>query len=107
MGSEPEENMVSTLEDSTQLDSKELQALQLQVRWFQEEAIDTENCLIWKNICILVLPERAEGTWSTEFAEQLFIAVLGIGSVLFTFVVDREHRVPPTPKPGAPVGLFC
>lgn len=94
------ENRVSMLEDSTQSDSKEIQ---LQVRWLQEKAINTENCLRLNNICILGLPERTEGTKSTDFAEQLLISVLGLGSVLSTVVVQRAHRVPPIPpKLGPP-----
>lgn len=56
------ESRASTLEDLTQCDFKELRVMQLQVRWLQEWAIDTENHLRLNNIRTLGLPERAEGT---------------------------------------------
>lgn len=101
------ENRVSTLKDSTKSDSKEIRALQLRVRRLQEKAIDTENHPRGNNIRILGLPERAEGTISTEFTEQLLTSVLDLGNVPSTFVVERAHMVPPIPpKLGAPLGLF-
>lgn len=66
----------------------------------QEKAIDIENHLRLNNIRILGLPERAEGTKSSEFDEELLTSVLGLGSVPSTFVVECAHRVlliPPKP----------
>lgn len=69
------ENRVSTLEDSKKSDSRELQALQQQVKQLQERANETENRLRRNNVHILSLPESAEETNSTKFAEQLLIKV--------------------------------
>lgn len=52
------EDRVSSVEDLARSDSRDIKALQLQVRALQERAIDTENRLRRNNIHILGLPER-------------------------------------------------
>lgn len=48
--------------DMVHSDSKDLHALQLQVKSLKEKAINTENRLRRNNIHILCLPEKAEGS---------------------------------------------
>lgn len=67
------ENRVSMLKETTPFYSRELQAVQLQVRALQDCAIDTENRLRCNNIHVLGLPERAEGSKPMEFAENILI----------------------------------
>lgn len=101
------EERISQLEDSTRADSRELHALQAQVKALQEKSVDTENRLRRNNIRILGLPERAEGSKPAEFAESFLIQLLDLPAMPPTFVVERAHRVPPTPPiPGAPARPF-
>lgn len=93
---------VSTVEDS-----RELKALQIQVKALQERAIDTENRLRCNNIHILGLPERAKGPRPAEFTEKLLATLFNLADVPPTFVVERAHRVLSLPpRPGAPVRPF-
>lgn len=62
------EGRISQLEDTTRSDSRDLRALQLQVKALQEKSIDTENRLRSKNMtcfsmaprscCFLITPQR-------------------------------------------------
>lgn len=98
---------VSTLKGLTRSDSREMRALQLQMRAIQECAIDTKNHLRHNNICVLSMPERDEGSKPMEFAERLLITLLGLDNVLPTFVKEWARRVPPIPsKLGAPPRHF-
>lgn len=81
--------------------------LQLQVKALQEKSVDTENRLRRNNIRIIGLSERAEGSRPAEFAETFLISLLDLPAMPPTFVVERAHRVPPTPPiPGNPPRPF-
>lgn len=96
------------VEDTVRLDSREVKPLQLQVKALQERAVDTKNRLRWNNICILGLPERAEGPKPAEFTERLLSTLLNLDSMPPTFVVERAHRVPMLPqRPGPQRALSC
>lgn len=101
------EGRISQLEDDTRSDSRDLRALQLQVKALQEKFIDTENRLRRNNIRVLGLPEQAEGSRPAEFAETFLISLLDLPAMPPTFVVERAHRVPATPLiPGNPPQPF-
>lgn len=53
------------------------------------------------------LPEGAEGTAATTFAEQFFKSLLALGDLPPTYVAERAHRVPTGSRPpGAPPRPF-
>lgn len=85
---------VYQLEDTTRSDSRDLRALQLQVKILQEKSIDTENRLRRNNIRVLGLPERAEGARPAEFAETFLISLLGLPAMPPTLLVES----PPNPS---------
>lgn len=73
----------------------------------QEKSVDTENRLRRNNIRIIGLPEKTEGNKPAEFAETVLISLLDLPAMPPTFVVERAHRVPPTPPiPGNPPRPF-
>lgn len=88
------EECISQLEDSTRADSREMHALQLQVKALQEKAIDTENRLRLNNVRILGLPDQAEGPRLLEFAESFLTKLLDLPNMPPAYVVERAHRVP-------------
>lgn len=100
---------ISQLENSTRADSREMHALQIQVKALQDKAIDTANRLRRNNMRIIGLPERAESPRirPAEFAETFLAKLLDFPDMPPTYVVERAHRVPPaSPKPGAPLRPF-
>lgn len=97
------ESRISQLEDDTRADSRNLRALQLQVKALQEKSVDTENRMRRNNLRIIGLPEKIEGNKPAEFAESFLISLLDLPAMPPTFVVERAHRIPPTPPiPGNP-----
>lgn len=91
------EDCISQLEDTTRADSREMHALQIQVKALQDKAIDTENRLRRNNICIIGLPEWSEGPRPAEFAETFLAKLLDFPDMPLTYVAERAHRVPPVP----------
>lgn len=85
--SEAEERS-SHLEESTRTDSRELHALQMQVKALQDKANDTENRLRRNNIRVLGLPEKAEGPRPAEFAETFLTQLLDLPAMPPMFVVE-------------------
>lgn len=97
------ESRISQLEDVTSADSRNLRALQLQVKALQDKSIDTENRMRRNNLRIVGLPEKTEGNKPAEFVESFLISLLDLPAMSPTFVVERAHRIPPTPPaPGNP-----
>lgn len=78
-------------------DFTELHALQRQVKALQERAVNTENRLHHENLRILGLPEKSKGAKPAKFDETFLANLLGLQNLPPTFVVERAHRVPPTP----------
>lgn len=62
-----------------------------------------ENRLRRNNVCIVGLPERAEGKDPTAFVEKWLLEVFKKEAFSPFFAEERAHRVPPhPPQPGGP-----
>lgn len=97
------EARISQAEDTIRADSREIHALQIQVKALQDKAVDTENRLRRNNLRIQGLPERAEGPKQAEFADSFLTMLFGLENLPASFVMERAHRVQPTPPiPEAP-----
>lgn len=68
---------------------------------------NAENRQRRNNICVVGLPDGAEGSCPAIFAKSLFKNILNLPDMPPTYVVERAHRVPTDCRPkGAPLRQF-
>lgn len=82
-------------------------SMQLQISQLMTKQEDMENRLRRCNLCIIRLPEGAEGKDLTTFLEQLLIITYARGAFSPTLTVERAHRMPAMPSSqGVPPRTF-
>lgn len=87
------EDRISEVEDVSHLQGSQLAELKEMVRSLQHRADDAEDKQRRNNVRV-GLPEGAEGSKTTMFAEQFFKQILALGDLPLTYVLERAHRVP-------------
>lgn len=101
------EDRISEVEDTSHTQGSQLAELKGMVDALQRRADDAEDRQRRNNVRVVGLPEGAEGTVTTTFAEQFFKSLLTLGDLPPTYIVERAHRVPTGARPsGAPPRPF-
>lgn len=101
------EDRISEMEDTSHSQGSQLMELKEMVGTLQCRADDSEDHQRRNNVRVVGLPEGAEGTDATAFAEQFFKSLVSLGELPPTYVAKRAHRVPTGARPsGAPPRPF-
>lgn len=101
------ENCISEVEDASHTQGSQLAELKDIVRSLHHRADDAEDRQQRNNVRVVGLPEGAEGSAPSNFAEQFFKSLLALGDLPPTYVAERAHRVATGARPsGAPPRPF-
>lgn len=98
------ERRVGDTEDTLRAHGNSLHTLQVKMKVMESHAEDQENR---NNLCLVGLPEGAEGRDPAAYTEQLLCILLPQAAFSPYFAVERAHRMPSARgPPGAPLKTF-